>query len=127
MREILRIHININKIHELKAGDKTLRMVLFDGYCDSDLFKGNIMDGGCDMQLIGDHTQMSARYMLEGTDCEGKPCKLFIENNNAGDGEAAETKPVIYTDSDALKWLETAELSGRIIQGEKLMIKIYSA
>ena len=127
MKELLRIYININKTHELKVGDKTIRMVLFDGYCDSELFKGKISDGGVDTQLIGDSTQMSARYMLEGTDCEGKPCKLFIENNAVSAGEEAETKPVIYTDSDALKWLETAELRGRIIQGEKLMISIYSA
>ena len=119
--EILRLHIDIKKTFELRSGDKAVRMVLFGGFCTGGCFEGKILDGAVDTQI---DTLLSARYMLEGIDCAGKPCRLFIENNSARN--SAETKPVIFTDSDALKWLEAAELRGEIIHGDSLEISIHS-
>lgn len=119
--EILRLHIDIKKTFELRSGDKAVRMVLFGGFCSGDYFKGKILDGAVDTQL---DTLLSARYMLEGIDCDGKHCRLFVENNSARN--SAETKPVIFTDSDALKWLEAAELRGEIKNGDRLEISICS-
>lgn len=111
--EILRVYVNVTECHEVVSGDKTVRMLPFEGTCDGPFFKGTIMSGGVDTQKgYADGTgTLSARYMIEGTDCEGNACRLFIENN-AKFNEP--TVPSILTDSPALKWMETAKLQGRL-------------
>jgi kanamycin kinase/aminoglycoside 3'-phosphotransferase-3 len=111
--ELLRVYVNLTGFYEVVSGDKTIRMLPFDGTCDGPFFQGTILPGGVDTQKgYADGTgTLSARYMIEGTDCEGNPCKLFIENNaNFNDY----TVPSILTDSSALKWLESANLQGRL-------------
>ena len=55
--------------------------------------------------------QLSARYMLEGEDCEGEKCRIFIENS----GTAADNcMPFIVTDSRALAFLEQVPLRSMI-------------
>ena len=122
--ELLRLHINVKKTIELKSSDNTVRMVLFDGFCNSDIFKGKILEGAVDTQIIGAEELLSARYMLEGVDREGDSYRLYIENNTVHNGEG--TKPVVYTDSSSLKWLETAKLKGEIIHNDDLEIVICS-
>ena len=85
------------------------------------------MPGAVDCQKAGvDGFTLSARYILEGEDSAGKSCKLFIENNGAADKTGAiHTKPLLYTDSECLKWLETTPLIGYISgQGEVVEIHI---
>ena len=50
---------------------------------------------------------------------EGNACRIFIENNGAvqKDGQIT-TKPLIYTDSKALAWLEQADLTGHVQPAE---------
>ncbi|MBP3609025.1 MAG: DUF3237 family protein [Lachnospiraceae bacterium] len=114
--EILRIYINIGECLEVVSGEETVRMLLFDGSCDGDFFKGTILPGGVDTQRIAaDGTgTLSARYMLKGTDYKNQPCSIFIENKAQTGGERTETIPKLVTDSEALKWLETAELKGSL-------------
>lgn len=111
--EVLRVYINLTGSYEVVSGNRTIRMLPFKGGCDGPFFRGTILPGGVDTQKgEGDGTgTLSARYMVEGTDCEGNSCKLFIENNAEFNSY---TVPSIVTDSPALKWLETAELRGRI-------------
>ena len=111
--EVLRVYVNLTGFHEVVSGDRCIRMLPFDGTCDGPYFKGTILSGAADTQKgYADGTgTLSARYMIEGTDCEGNACKLFIENN-ANFNE--NTVPSIVTDSPALKWLETAHLQGRL-------------
>ena len=80
--EILRIKVYlIDSITVEGHADKAV-MLPFTGDCDCPLFKGKILPGGVDTQRISTdgRTSLSARYALEGTDDQGKPCKLFIEN-----------------------------------------------
>ena len=49
--------------------------------------------------------------MLEGTDCSGKKCRLFIENNGTS---LDDCRPKIYTDSEALAFLGNAELTASV-------------
>lgn len=114
MMELLRLYINVTGCNEVISDDVTVRMILFDGHCESDYFNGTILPGGVDTQLINADGMgtLSARYMLEGHDADNVPCFLYIENN-AVIGEKF-TRPVIYTDSKALKWLEKENLVGRI-------------
>ena len=99
---------------------------MFGGFCNSPIFKGKIMEGGTDTQIIRDVTYLSARYMLEGEDAVGNKCRLFIENNGVDRGTMIKSEPVIYTDSPALKWLETARLRGRVItENDMPVVVIY--
>lgn len=121
--EVLRVYVNITGCHEVVSGNKTVRMLTFDGSCDGPFFQGTILPGGVDTQRAEDNETgtLSARYMIEGTDCEGNSCKLFIENNAEFNSY---TVPTIITDSPALKWLEKANLQGRIeeINGQLTII-----
>lgn len=124
--EILKIHINITETHEFASEDKTIRMILFDGFCEGDYFHGKILNGGVDTQIIGkDSGTLSARYMLKGFDAQKQPCSMYIENNGTFTVSETLTHPKIYTDSKKLKWLESANLIGRILnENNKLVIII---
>lgn len=117
MKEILRIKVFLTGSHEVQGAAQKVVMLPFTGECDSPVFRGKILSGGVDTQRIEDdgRCSLSARYMLEGVDGEGNPCRLFIENNAVSNpGQEMITCPSIRTDSKALRWLETAQLSGRI-------------
>ena len=116
MNEILTVHVNIDGAFEVKGSESSVCMVAFSGTADGPYFRGTILPGGVDTQTraAGCPARLSARYMLEGTDDTGKPCRLFIENN----GEEIEgemfTKPLIVTDSSSLSWMEKAKLHGMV-------------
>lgn len=124
--EIVRIYINILEAYEVVSEELTVRMLAFDGTCDGDFFKGTVLPGGVDTQRIRPDGRgtLSARYMIQGVDCQNQPCRLFIENNAQVGGEQNFTTPKIVTDSQELKWLEQAQLQGRIetIEGQLTII-----
>lgn len=111
--EVMRVHVNLTGFHEVASGKGTIRMLPFDGTVDGPYFKGTILSGAADTQKADPdgNGSLSARYVIEGEDFEGNPCKMFIENNAPFN---APTVPDIITDSPALKWLETAKLQGRL-------------
>ena len=114
--EVLRVYVNVTGCHEVVSEGKIVRMLPFAGSCVGPFFKGTILNGGVDTQKVdaqGNGT-LSARYMIEGVDCAGTACKLFIENNAVAGGAQTVTTPHIITDSIKLKWLENANLQGRI-------------
>ncbi len=115
--EILRIKVYLTGNIATKGGADTAVMLPFTGECDSPLFKGKILPGGVDTQRIypdGSGT-LSARYTLEGVDDQGKFCCLFIDNAAVLDGDVElVTHPTIRTDSESLRWLETADLTGAL-------------
>lgn len=115
--EILRIKVFLTGSTTVEGHAQKVVMLPFTGECESPLFTGTIQPGGMDTQRIeGDgRCALSARYALSGTDSDGKPCQLFIENvASASPGAEMLTRPTIRTDSKALRWLETADLTGRI-------------
>ena len=116
-KEELTINVRITGVNEVKGYAGTARMILFDGDVSCDNFNGKILPGGVDTQkeIPGEPFKLSARYVLEGTDRDGKACHIFIENN----GELSEdgslhTIPKVFTDSEALSYLENKDLSGTI-------------
>ncbi len=117
---VLEINVLLDEVIDVKGNSGCATMILFHGSSDCSNFKGKILPGGVDTQkeAAGDSRFLSARYILEGIDCEGKACRIFIENNGEvkqlSGGGVIKTKPVIYTDSEALKWMETADLSGTV-------------
>lgn len=116
-KEILTIDVQVQGVFELKGTVGEVSMVPFDGTCETEYFRGKVMAGGVDTQMMWypDPKMISARYMLIGTDCAGKACRIFVENNGAEiNGRVEETKPRIITDSEALSWFETARLTGTL-------------
>ena len=115
--EILRIKVYLTDHIVTKGHADTAVMLPFIGTCDSPLFRGRILSGGVDTQRIwpdGTGT-LSARYTLEGVDDQGQPCRLFIDNSALMEPDTAiATFPAVRTDSESLRWLETADLRGEI-------------
>lgn len=115
--EILRIQIQLGETLALDSPSAGVRMIPFTGFCESTIFRGKVLPGGMDTQVFPspDRGTLSARYMLEGVDEKGLPCKLYIDNSAVMEnGRETVTFPRIKTDSEALRWLETADLQGRI-------------
>ena len=114
---LLEIEIKIDNITEIHGGSKSVSMVYFSGNASSRFFTGKVMSGAADTQIhyTDRPAELSARYILEGVDCDNNDCKIFIENNGAESGSSIITKPFIITDSPTLKWLETTDLYGEVI------------
>ncbi|MBR1392696.1 MAG: DUF3237 domain-containing protein [Ruminococcus sp.] len=112
--ERLIIHVDISGCFEVSSGADTVRLLPFTGHCDGGVFRGDILPGGVDTQRSrSGQGGLSARYMLEGEDYTGQPCRIFIENE-APIG-APFTRPRVITDSKALGWLNTSRLAGRLL------------
>ncbi len=116
-KEVLTIDVKINEFLTVKGTTGEATMILFTGHCNSELFHGEILPGGVDTQKqwYGKQRELSARYILDGIDFDGKTCKLFIENNGFfHENGNLITQPKIFTDSKALAFLENATLTGTI-------------
>ncbi len=120
MREVLTIDVRLTGFHEVKGGTGEACMITFDGTASGPFFNGRILPGGVDTQkeFYGEPRSLSARYILEGTDDKGEKCAVFVENNGAMGEDGIRTVPRILTDSASLRWLETAQLSGTVEDGE---------
>ncbi len=116
MDEILRVHVKVEQSDMVEGAGKTVCMVAFSGTADGPYFQGRILPGGIDTQTYkkGEPAALSARYMLEGVDDRGKPCRLFIENNGTETEGKMRTVPTIVTDSVSLRWMEEADLWGTV-------------
>lgn len=111
------IDVDLQQTHTFSGPQGTVNMILFDGRCECDFFRGRILSGGVDTQLYlhGEPGRLSARYMLEGEDKAGAPARLFIENNGEfGPDGVCVTYPRILTDNPSLTWLCETALTGRI-------------
>ncbi len=117
MEEILTVDVALDSVLEVKGQKGEACMILFHGSSDCKNFKGKVLPGGVDTQkeMSGEKRLLSARYILEGTDCDGENCHIFIENNGTveANGEIT-TTPVILTDSKALSWMENVDLYGTV-------------
>lgn len=115
---ILEYVMTVNVKTEAAAGVSSsvggINMIPFTGSCDSYYFKGEMPIKGCDTQKYAPDgsVMFSARYILKGTDFDGKQCSIFIENN----GPALELcTPTVITDSAALSDLQTAKLRAIVV------------
>lgn len=102
-----------------------INMIPFTGSTDGYYFKGDIVGTGCDTQKYAPDGSVlfSARYLLKGTDFEGKSCSIFIENN----GHALELcTPTIITDSAALAEWQEWELRAIVVPvGGGVAVNVY--
>ncbi len=106
--QLLEIRVNCHEAYSVKGGSREIVMIPFDGEAEGALFTGRVIGPGVDTQVIvNGNAALSARYMLEGRDARGNPCRIFIENR--GSGETG-MRPEIVTDSPLLREWEQADL-----------------
>ena len=110
--QLLVIHVACHEAVSVKGGTRDIVMIPFDGEAEGPLFHGKVIGTGVDTQTIVDGVAvLSARYMLEGTDADGHPCRIYIENQGV---MKTGLHPVIVTDSPLLREWEEAELSSTV-------------
>ena len=80
---IFQIFADALEVSNLECPYGAVTMIPFTGKVESKLFTGEILPGACDVQIENPalSRNMCAKYMFQGTDCEGNSCKLFVENN----------------------------------------------
>ena len=80
---IIHVRLERDQISRLSGPCGEVTMLPFSGSVDSKLFTGVILPGGVDVQVTDPAgcRHLCARYMLEGTDQEGNPCRVYVENN----------------------------------------------
>lgn len=81
--EVLKLYIHVNGCEKVESECATVQMISFDGRCDGDYFRGEILPGGVDTQIYykDQPSKLSARYLVQGIDHTGRGCRIFIENN----------------------------------------------
>lgn len=130
MQEILTIDVILDQVETVKGASGEATMILFHGTFSCEAGTGRVLPGGVDTQVEerGKERTLSARYILEGTDKEKKPFRIFVENNGTcREGLPLTTSPVIYTDKEELQWMEKEKLTG-VVEGSgenKVQIRIY--
>lgn len=115
--EVLTIHVFITHCEAHETGKHWKQDVYFTGYCDTKYFKGVISPEGCDAQenCAGTGVKMRAEYTMTGLDDCQERCSVHIVNQRVGD----EWKPTLETDSPSLKWLDKADLTAVLEEGDK--------
>ena len=112
MEQLLEIQVICYEAISVKGGKKDIVMIPFGGEAHGSLFSGKIIGTGVDTQtIVNGKATLSARYMLWGSDAEGNPCRIYIENQ--GNWEAG-FHPAIVTDSPLLREWEESELSATV-------------
>lgn len=126
-KKIMTIHVVLepDQSNTLIGKVGRVTMLPFRGTVEGELFNGVILPGGCDTQVesLAQVCHMSARYMLEGTDCYGQWGKIYVENNGyfpSGDLPCPfVTVPTFYTDCDGLAdFLHTNQFITKGFPGE---------
>lgn len=134
MNDKLVFEINIEILGRIDVVSEIGKVVMipFTGNITSELFNGVIRPGALDRQIIDVNNvkHMSARYLLEGLDQDGNPCKLYVENEGHFDADTPhpfKTIPTFYTDSALLApYLHTRRFRGEGMRDESgLKIRIY--
>ena len=97
----------------VRGNTRDIAVIPFGGTASGPYFHGGITGPGVDTQRIGKDgaAVLSARYMLEGEDADGRPCRIFIENN--GSFEAG-FRPTVVTDSPLLAEWEQLPLAATV-------------
>ena len=122
---IMTVMVTILEPVSVKGTERDIVMIPFTGVASGELFNGSTIGQCVDTQKIpkGGEAMLSARYMLEGTDADGKTCRIFIENEGSWN---TGFHPVIVTDSPRLSAWEKAELSAEVLPAEGgVEIRIY--
>ncbi|MBE5807731.1 MAG: hypothetical protein E7317_05260 [Clostridiales bacterium] len=105
--EVFSVRVVITRAEEERLPGQTVHRLYFNGWCDSPLFQGAVLPGGCDTQTVPDGGERTcvADYTLEGLDDAGNCCTIHVVNRMR-DGR---WKPAVRTDSASLSWMNEAD------------------
>lgn len=80
---IFKVTANPEDCSDMKSPYGGVTIIPFTATVESPLFTGKTRPGACDVQVENPagSRNMCAKYLFEGTDSEGNPCRLFVENN----------------------------------------------
>ena len=123
---ILEINVDCLEAVHIKGNTRDIVMIPFTGKATGPYFTGRVIGEGVDTQKISKDGEcvLSARYVLEGLDAEGTPCKVFIENQGS---DKSGFHPMIVTDSKYLAKWETTPLSSTIdAKTGGVIVRIYT-
>ena len=130
MEKIFDIHIVFKEYAEVKTPEELVKLISFGGKTQTRWFTGEVLPGGVDVQTLGaDGTgKVSARYILQGMDQSGMPCKVYVENEGIIDERGAmHTMPKVLTDSVALAWLNSTQLHCEFASvGEEFHVQLFA-
>lgn len=105
---ILEVYVDIapGDVSAFRGPAGEVVMIPFTGRAEGPIFHGVVRPGAVDTQRVNlsGVRHMSARYLLEGEDSAGKPCRIFIENNGWFSSMEVpfKTVPTFLTDSAVL-------------------------
>ena len=80
---IFKVFANPEDCSDMTCPYGGVSFIPFTATVESELFTGETLPGACDVQVENPagSRNMCAKYMFEGVDKEGNPCRLFVENN----------------------------------------------
>lgn len=78
-----KIHVNRDDMSGVEGPAGGAFFVPFHANVESDLFTGTTRPGACDVQTedLAKARHMCAKYLFDGTDMDGNPCKLYVRND----------------------------------------------
>lgn len=103
-----RVTVRREECSRLNCETGRVAIIPFDATVESDLFTGKTLPGAADVQVTNAAgiRHMCAKYMFEGVDYTGVPCKLFVCNEGFFEPESRPKPfhacPRFMTDSQAL-------------------------
>lgn len=126
-RELFTFYIDIGPSDEVNGNTGNASMIHFGGRGEGPNFNGTVVKDSVDarLQFKGQVQTLSARYILEGTDANGNPCKVYVENNGIDDNGMV-TEPTIITDCPDYAWIESAPLHGTVSWAPQLTIHMWT-
>lgn len=126
-KEIFTFYIDIGASDSVTGSLGSATMIHFGGRGECDNFNGKVVADSVDTRLKFDGMveSLSARYILDGTDANGSPCRIYVENNGIDDNGMV-TEPVIITDSPDYAWIESAPLHGTVSWEKGLTIHMWT-
>lgn len=116
-KEVMTLDVTDTKVETVDGNTCDVAMQFFTGTSSSDYFTGNVKNESTTTikAYHEGNKYYSARYILTGTDDAGKACNIFVEDNGIQNKDGSMvSRPIIFTNSASLSWLETADLQGRV-------------
>lgn len=106
---VISVDVTVTDCIREEAEGETRITLPFGGTVSTPFFSGMVEPGSADVQRWqGDKPiRLCADYVVRGTDYTGRECRLHIVNEDTGSG----WKPTVTTDSEALSFLNGADLT----------------
>lgn len=127
-KEVFTFDISVGEFAGVNGADNAMSMMIgFTCASNTQYFKAKGVDTFVDtrMQFKGQVQTLSARYILEGQDDEGRATKVYIENSGIDTGTMT-TEPFIVTDNPKWAWIETAPLHGTASMNAGFQIHLWT-